>query len=111
MRLKVMTLVAFAALFICVGVARAEKTYRLKIGDTAKIGSVELQPGEYKIALTEGVAKFTQLRTGEQFQVPAKTSDSEQKHNSTEIHTEIADGRAQIVEIRLGGSRTRIDFR
>jgi hypothetical protein len=111
MRLKALFVLLSTALFISIEPAMADKSYRVTMSGPAKIGSVQLQPGEYILVLDDSSAHFTEVKTGEEFEVLAKIDDTaEKKFESTAIHSTRANGETLITEIRLGGTRTRVAF-
>ena len=111
MRLKALFVLLSMALFISIEPAMADKSYQVTLSSAAKIGSVQFQPGEYKLVLDDSSAHFTQVKTGEEIEVPAKIDDTaEKKFESTAIHSNSASGETLITEIRLGGTKTRVAF-
>jgi hypothetical protein len=111
MRLKALFILLSIALFISIEPAMADKSYELVISSAAKVGSVQLPPGEYKLVLDDSSAHFTALNSGEEFEVLAKIDDTaEKKFEHTAIHFTRATGENLITEIRLGGTKTRVAF-
>ena len=112
MKLKTMFVLLSVALFVLIGPARADKSYPLTMTNAAKAGSIHLQPGDYTLVLDNSKVRFTELKTGKEFEVDAKIDNSaEKKFESTAIHSEQVEGATLIREIRLGGTRTTVAFR
>jgi len=90
------------------------KTCQIRISTVSKIGTHELQPGDYRVAVhmhdPKPMAHFTNLQTGDEFQLEAKVEVVGEKFDNTEVHADTVDGVKQIREIRIGGSRTRVVF-
>jgi hypothetical protein len=60
MRLKALFVLLTTALFISVEPAMADKSYHVTMASAAKVGSMQLQPGEYKVVLDDhGRSSFT----------------------------------------------------
>jgi hypothetical protein len=111
MRLKTLFVLLSIALFVTIEPVRADKNYQVVISRVAKIGSVQLQPGEYKLVLDDSSAHFTEVNSGEEFEVLAKIDNTaEKKFEHTAIHSKGASGETLITEIRLGGTKTIVAF-
>ena len=111
MRLKALFVLLSIALFVSIEPAMADKSYRVTMTSAAKVGSVQLQPGEYTLVLDNSKVRFTEVNTGKEFEVTAKIDDTaEKKFESTAIHSTRAEGATLITEIRLGGTKTRVAF-
>lgn len=91
--------------------AHADTKYHVTLTQPAKAGTEQLQAGEYHVVLDESKVLFTHLTSGESVEVPATIQNAEQKHAYTSIRMQRAEGENQILEIKLGGTPTRILFR
>ena len=99
-------LLSFAILALS-AVASA-KSYTVTLFQPSIVGGAELQPGEYKLDLSE--SKVT-LRNGKKSAEATVTVESaDQKFPSTSIRYRNGDGKYRIQEIRLGGTKTRLVF-
>jgi hypothetical protein len=90
--------------------AHADTKYHITLSQGAQVGKEQLKAGEYHVVLDESKVVFTHSTSGESVEVPATIQRSEQKHAHTSIRMERADGANQILEIKLGGTQTRILF-
>ena len=98
-------------LFLFALPARADKSYQFTVSNAAKLGSVQLQPGDYSLVLDNATVRLRELRTGDEFEVTAKIdATADKKFDRTEVHsTRVADS-VLIKEICLGGTNTRVIF-
>lgn len=85
------------------------KSYDIELLATAKAGTVELKPGEYKVKVEGSQAVFTDAH-GKSFTVPAKVENSGKKFSDTRVETVNQNGMDTIQAIDLGGSDTRINL-
>ena len=108
------TKTTFIAVLLAIGfltaVASADQSYRITLSDTSRIGAAELKAGEYKMVVDAPSVVLTELATGKSIKLDAKIANLDQKVERTEVHSNRVDGIAQIKEIRLGGSKTKISF-
>lgn len=86
------------------------KTFEITLDTPAKAGSVDLKAGKYNLVLMEdSKVRFTSAN-GQAVETPAKTSTVEKKFSATQIDLKQVNGAAQINEIDLGGTKTKIQF-
>ena len=113
MKFKMTCLLMLATLGFLAATANADpsKSYRITLREVAKIGTVELRPGNYTLVFDAPKVRLTELDSGRAVELEAKIESVDKKFDTTEIHSTQADGVRTIYEIRLGGSKTRIDFR
>lgn len=86
------------------------KSYRITLSDSLKVGSAQLQPGEYKLVVDAPKVRFTELKTGESVELEAIVENVDRKFSDTAVHSQRVDGVSQLKEIRIGGSKTKIAF-
>ena len=103
-------LAILAAIGLVAGSALADQSYRITLGSVSKIGNIEFKPGEYKLVIDAPKVRLTHLNSGKDVELEAKVIDAETNNNQTAIHSTKVDGVAQISEIHIGGSKTRIAF-
>ena len=106
--------------FLCVafglmlGTARADspKTYKVSLSE-ARVGAIDLDAGEYKVLIhrDEGKVELMDARSGELIGVTGKLQVADEKYERTEVHSTTADSVKRILEIRIGGTKYRVDFR
>ncbi|MDR3700981.1 MAG: hypothetical protein P4L56_15145 [Candidatus Sulfopaludibacter sp.] len=89
------------------------KSYRVELS-AAKIGTAELQAGQYRILVhrdgTEPRVRLTRSGTDDGIEVAAKVESGDKKYSKTEVHTREVNGTQQITEIRIGGTTLRVAF-
>jgi hypothetical protein len=114
MSIMMKSLAIVIALGFFAGSASADspKSYRISLSTVSKIGTVELQPGDYKLLVDTHNPKvqFTEVNGGKTIELEAKVETVETKFESTAIHSNRADGTNRIIEIRIGGSKTKVAF-
>jgi len=88
----------------------ADEKCNFILSDTAKIGAAELRPGEYKLLVEDGKVVLTHLKSGESIEVNGKIETAPEKFKTTEVHASRVGEISQILEIRMGGSKTKIAF-
>jgi hypothetical protein len=97
-------LLSFALLGLAVASA---KTYTVTLYQAAKLGSMELKPGEYRVEVVDQKAVF---RNGTVHgEAPVKVETGDTRFNSTSVRL-VGDGTPQINEIRIGGTKTLLKF-
>lgn len=97
---------------LAVGALAADqaKTYQVVL-PTGKVGTTQIEAGEYSIAAEGNAVKFTERKTGRQFSVPGKIETLATTVQTDQVHSQKVDGITQINEIRPAGSKVRIDLR
>jgi hypothetical protein len=82
--------------------------YRITLTQPSVVKGVELLPGEYRLSITAD--KIT-LNNGKQnVESVVKVETMEKKFESTAIRYNSEAGKQQIVEIRIGGTKTKLSF-
>lgn len=99
-------LIAGALALSAVSLALA-KTYDITLPSPAKVGDIELKPGQYKLKIEGGQAVFTDSHN-KSFSVPAKVETADKKFNYTRLESATRDGMNTIQAIDLGDSNTRV---
>jgi hypothetical protein len=91
---------------LAVGVAAAADTWRVNIPSPTWVGTTELKPGDYKVALEGSKATFKMGK--EVIEVPAKMEEGINKNSQTALGITNSNGKKTLVDIRLGGSKSKI---
>jgi hypothetical protein len=86
------------------------KSYDLVLTSTAKAGSAQLAPGEYKLKLDGSNAVITGAQDHKSVTVPVKVENGDTKYDSTMFDSTTQGGTMQITSIELGGSKTKLEF-
>ena len=101
------SLILFAAFGLAIAGA---KTFEITLDSAVKAGSVELKAGKYSLAVMEDSKVRFISANGQMVETSAKLSTVEKKFPSTQIDLKQMNGSAQINEIDLGGTKTKIQF-
>jgi hypothetical protein len=95
-------LAILVALGFFAGTAQADrpKNYRINLSMVSSVGDAGPRPGEYKLLVDVHAPTvcFTDMTSGKQIEVEAQV----------EIYSQNIDGTNRIVEIRLGGTKTKV---
>jgi hypothetical protein len=114
MSLRMKCLTILVALGFFAGSARADnpKTYRFTLSTASQIGAADLRPGEYKLVVDthDPTVLFTEERTGKEIPLEAKVETVAEKYEHTSIHSNRVGDVNRIVQIRLGGTKTAVNF-
>ncbi|HLI86647.1 MAG TPA: hypothetical protein VKV17_22260 [Bryobacteraceae bacterium] len=101
------SLLLFAALGLSIASA---KTYDITLVSASKVGNVELKPGKYSLLVMDNSrVKFTDAK-GQAIEASAKVSTVDKKFSATQVDVKQVNGTAQVDEIDLGGTKTKILF-
>ena len=94
-------------LLVATAVASA-RSYTVNLFQPAMFGTVELQPGEYKVEVNEQTAVIRNGKVHGESQV--KVENGEMKYGTTTVRFDNGGGKMKIQEIRLGGTKTKLVF-
>src|SRR6476619_6688839 len=84
------------------------KSFSVTLFQKSIIGGAELQPGDYKLELAE--SKVT-MRSGQKTaEAAVEVQTADEKFSSTSVKYQNGDGKYRILEIRLGGTKTKLLF-
>jgi len=88
------------------------KSYDVSLS-AGRVAGVEVTDGQYKLLVhrDEGKVQLRDLRSGDIFDLTGELEPSDSKYDRTEVHATTVGGVREVVEIRLGGTKYRIDFR
>lgn len=96
------------AILLSVSLAAA-KSYNITLSDRAKVGDMELKPGEYKLKLeTDKVVLID--REGRTIEPKAKVETVDRKYNQTAVAITKKEGTNKLEWIALGGTKSRVVF-
>jgi hypothetical protein len=108
LKMKVKFFLGFALLGLSLASA---KTYEISVDSVTKAGTVQLQPGLYKVSLTGSTVKFTNQDSGKSVETNGVVeSNGKSKFDATALETQQVNGANVIQEIDLGGTPTKIKF-
>ena len=101
------TLLVFAALGLSVAMA---KSYDITLDNATKVGTVELKAGTYSLKVMDNTkVQFTNA-DGHAVEASAKVTTTDKKFQATQIDMKQVNGTAQVNEIDLGGTKTKLLF-
>ncbi len=96
------------AILLSVSLAAA-KSYNFTLSNSAKVGDLELKPGEYKLKLEADKVLLID-RQGRTIEPKAKVETAERKFDQTAVAI-TRDGETHKLQwIALGGSKSRVVF-
>jgi hypothetical protein len=112
MKSKIVWILTFAVLGVLAAGAGADQTksYLITFRNDVKAGTATLDAGEYKLVVDAPKVRFTEVQSGKSVEVDATINTTETKFDNTAIVSQQVDGKTQITEIQLGGSKTKITF-
>lgn len=98
-------LLAFAVIGLAVASA---KSYTVNLYSQANLGTMTLEPGAYTVEVKDSKAIFKNGKVHGEVAVKEVSGDS--KYSSTTVRFNNSDGKMEIQEIRLGGTKTKLVF-
>ncbi len=105
-------ILAFAVFGLMAAAAKSgPKTYSFNIGETARVGSSTLQPGEYHLKVEEGKAIFSAASLKQPVEAPVVVHNADKKYPDTAVVLDRDSGGGErIREITLHGTTMKLDF-
>ena len=94
-------------LLLAAAVASA-RTYTVNLFQAATFGGAELKPGEYKLEVNDNKAVIRNGKLHGESAVKVESGDA--KYDTTTVRFDTAGGKMRIMEIRLGGTKTKLVF-
>ena len=112
MKITCFSLLAVVGLLVPTTYGDEPKRYSVTLA-SANIGTDQFNDGEYKLLVHRDEPKVSlmEIRTGKVIDVVAKAETGDKKFDRTEVYSQEVNGVKQINEIRIAGTRLRIDFR
>jgi len=104
--MKLRSVVVFTMLGLSIAAA---KTYEITIDNEMKAGTVTLKPGKYNLKVNEAKVMFTD-DAGKSVEATGKLVTTGKKFDNTIVDSKQVNGVAEIQEIDLGGTKTKIQF-
>ena len=86
------------------------KSYGIGIASPTVVGNAQLPKGQYSLKVEGTNAVFTNLSSHKTFTTPVKIENGDAKYEVTMVETATQDGTQHIVDIQLGGSKTKLEF-
>jgi len=84
------------------------KTYSVTLFQPSTVNGVVLTPGDYKLDITDSKAV---IRGGKnKVEADVKVENTDDKFSSTSVRYKSGDGKYEVQEIRLGGTKTKVVF-
>ncbi len=99
-------------LFGILGLAVASaKTYDVSMSAPATVGTVQLAPGDYRLAVNGSKAVFTSIKDSHKtFETNVKVENADKKFPFTAIESRKVEGRNHVDNIELGGTKLKLEF-
>lgn len=95
----------FATAALAIGSAA---NYNITLFQPTTINGKELKEGDYKLELNDHTAVIRQGKTAVEADVKTETVDK--KYGSTSVKYVVTNGKNNVQEIRLGGTKTKLVF-
>lgn len=100
--------IMFAFATLALAVATAGSAYRVNLYQESVIGGQALKPGEYRVEVKDNKAV---IKDGKRLiEADVKLEDNEAKYSTTSVKYHMAEGKANVQEIRVGGSSKKLVF-
>jgi hypothetical protein len=90
-------------------VAMAATGYRVTISNPTWVNGNELKPGEYRVQVEGDKIMFTGQHNS--IEVPGTVQTSDKKYSDTALRSDTVNGKQQLEEIDLGGTKTSLHFK
>lgn len=105
-------ILAFAVFGLLAASAKSNtKTYSVNLAETARVGSVTLQPGEYHLKIEQGKAVFSANTLKQPVEAPVVVNSADKKYDQTAVVlSKDTGGVERISEIMLHGTTMKLDF-
>ncbi len=87
----------------------AAKTYSFSMYDTAKAGSAQLKPGDYKVKV-DGTKITVMDNDGNRIDAKATLQPAEKKYDQTAVAMKKAGNTNEVQWIELGGTKDKLVF-
>ena len=112
MQTRKLSLVIATAAFgmtLMAGSASAANKFNVTFDRPAIVAGVELKPGEYKLTV-EGNKVTIASGKEEAAQAEVTVQTEQRKFSSTAVRYDMAEGKANVTQIKLGGTNQVLDF-
>ena len=80
MKTKMTCIAILLAFGFLTATANADQSYKFTLNSACKIGSTDVQPGDYKLVVGGPKSVLTHLKTGKSFELDATVDSADQKH-------------------------------
>jgi hypothetical protein len=91
------------------GIAMAATGHRVVISNPTWVNGNELKPGEYRVEVQGDKVMITGQNNS--IEVPGTLQTDGKKYSDTALRSETVNGKQQLEEIDLGGTKTSIHFK
>ena len=100
--------ILFSFATLALAVASASDSYRVKLFQESVIAGQALKPGEYKVEVKDNKAV---IKDGKRvIEADVKAESNADKFPATSVRYQMSEGKANVQEIRVGGTSTRLVF-
>ena len=94
--------------FVTLALALSAETHRITLFQSTTLNGKELKPGEYKVEVKDSKAVISRGKESVESAVRVETTDS--KFSATSVRYVNGDGKSNLQEIRIGGTKTKLVF-
>lgn len=105
--MKTKTLLLFAVAGLSIASA---KSFTVMVPDQATVNGTPLAAGEYKVSVNGASVTLLERNTKNVVQANATVQTADRKFDNTSILSKTVDGKNEIDEIDLGGTKTKLEF-
>jgi hypothetical protein len=102
----VFAILGLAAMAFAGTIPAGKTNFRITLMQPSVVNGTELKPGDYKLSLSDGKITLEQGKVS--IEAPATFEISTSKFDSTSIRYKELNGKQNVAEIRLGGSKTKV---
>lgn len=88
--------------------ALSAETHRVTLFQNTTVNGKELKPGDYKVEVKDSKAVISRGKESVESAVRVETTDA--KFGATSVRYINGDGKSNLQEIRLGGTKTKLVF-
>jgi hypothetical protein len=106
MKMKIVLFLAIAGLSFA-----GTKSYDVTFDAPAVLGPMEVESGLYKVSFDGSKVTLVNESTRKSFETTATVQTSEKKFSETIVESQRDGGKILVNEIRLGGTKTALDFK
>jgi hypothetical protein len=83
-------------------------SYTVTLFQPSVVAGTELKPGDYKLTVQDNKATLQKGKEKVEATIKSETADS--KYATTSVRYNNADGKFKMMEIRIGGTNTKLVF-
>jgi hypothetical protein len=98
----------FMSMFVTTAIFANAESYKVKLVDPVVVDGKELKAGDYKVDVNDTTAV---IRNGkDSTEVKVKMESTDRKYDATTVRCTKENGKNNLQEIRVGGTKTKLVF-